>query len=205
MNRLAVPPNDFLDSMMWSIGASAVLLGIAAIKLLPQSSTDSLAENGKGLRGGLSIALAANGVYLFLSGMMFNYLWPLRETAGGSYDVLFGGSSALAGLVLLATAAALWYNQGLKGISYFATVIGIFLIVDAISILNYGLTRDPQFSAILFLAPAITSFLSIPATHSDNKVFRWIFAIAAFLFALAWIFMAAETTHGHLEPPPPSS
>jgi len=192
---------DYLDSMMWSIAASGVLLGVAALKVPYKASSDSVEEKGKSLTSALAIGIGTGGLYLFITGMAISLTWPYGAMAGGVYNILFGGVAALGGLVLLAGSVALFLNRSLKPVSYFAVVLGVYLAVDAYSILNYNLTRDPLLSALLYVAPAAAAFLSVPATHVDNKWLRLFFAIFAFLFALAWVYFAANTTYGHLKPP----
>lgn len=167
-----------------------------------KASSGVVEERGKGVRIGLAITLGATGFYLFATGVLISVRWPFTNS-GGVYNILFGGSASLAGLVLLSVSAALFLNQGLKGVSYFAATLGAYLIVDAISIFRYGLTGNPLLSAVYYLAPGVTAFFSVPAMHTDNKWVRWLFAIAAFLFALLWLYNAANTTWGHLAPPSP--
>jgi len=185
---------------MWGIVASAFLLGVAGLRLPFKASSGSVDRNGEDVRIGLAITLGATGFYLFITGLSISIRWPFA-IAGGAYNVLFGGSASLAGLVLLTASASLFLNQGLKIVSYFAVILGLYLVVDAASILHYGLTAEPPLSSAFFLAPAIVAFLSIPAFHTDNKWLRWIFAAAAFLFAILWLYVAANTTWGHLATP----
>jgi len=194
---------DYLDSMAWDIVVSAVLLGIAALRLPYRASSDSVEESGKHLRMGFAAALGASGFYLFVTGVAISFTWPYA-LSGGAYNVLFGGVAALGGLVLLATSVALFLNASLGAVSYFAVVAGLYAVVDAIAMVNYRLTRSPELSALGYLGFAAAAFLSVPATHSDNKWLRWLFAIFAFLFAIAWLYQAANFTWGHLQPPPPA-
>jgi len=196
-------PFDYLDSMAWDIAVSAVLLGIAALRLPYKASSDSVEEGGKNLRAGFAAAIGASGFYLFITGIAIGFTWPF-SSSGGVYNILFGGVAALGGLVLLATSVALFLNKGLSAVSYFAVVVGLYAVVDAIAIVNYNLTRDPQLAALAYLSFAVAAFLSVPATHSDNKWLRWLFAVFAFLFAIAWLYQAANFTWGHLKPPPPA-
>lgn len=197
---LAVP-FDLLDSMMWSIVATAFLLGVAGLRLPIKGATGLVDEHGKNVRVGLAITLGANGLYLFITGLSISIRWPFVPL-GGVYNVLYGGSASLAGLVLLSASVALFLNLGLKEVSYFAVVLGLYLVVDAMSIVRYGLTSTPPYSTAMYLAPAVAAFLSVPFTHTNNKWLRWLFAIVAFLFALLWVYEAANTTWGHLAPPP---
>ena len=188
---------------MWSIVATAVLLGVGGLRLPFKASSGTVDERGKGVRVGLAITLGATGLYLLIAGLSISIHWPFAAIAGGIYNVLFGGSASIAGLVLLSVSVALFLNQGLKEVSYFAAVMGLYLVVDAVAILRYGLTNTPPLSAIYFLAAGVTGFISVPAFHSDNKMLRWLFTIVAFLFAVLWLQDAANTTIGHLAPPPP--
>jgi uncharacterized membrane protein len=199
-------PFDYLDSMAWSIVASAVLVGIAAIRLPFKASEDTVEDKGKHLRMGLAIALGASGLYLFITGLAISITWPF-PASGGAYNILFGGAASLGGLVILATSVTLAINGSLKAVSYFAVVVGLYLVVDAYAMMNYGLTQAATrwLAASSYAAAALASFLSVPATHSDNKYLRWLFAVFAFLFALAWLAEASNFTWAHLAPPPPAA
>jgi len=207
---MTAPNFDYLDSMMWTIAASGLIVGIAALRVRYKASSDSFdEEEGKNARTGLGVALGLTGFYLFLAGISISFVWPF-SFSGGIYNILFGGSATLAGLVLLSTSAAFLLGRGLQGVSYFALVTGLYLLVDAYSILTYStgsvkITSNPMQAALVFLAPVAPLILSVPATHTDNKWLRWLFAVFAFIFAIAWLYMAANTTYSHLAPPTPTS
>jgi uncharacterized membrane protein len=182
--------------MMWSIAASGVILGVAALRLRYKASTDSIDEEQKNVSTGLGVALGATGFYLFITSIAISFGWHF---SGGS-NILFGGVGALGGLVLMSVAAALFLRRGLQACSYFAAVLGVYLISDAYSIWTYALTKDPTKSTLVYLAPAVALLLSVPAVHIQNKWSRYIWAIFAFLFAAAWLYFAATTTPAHLAP-----
>jgi uncharacterized membrane protein len=193
---LVAPNYDYLDSMMWSMVASGILLAIAALRLRYKASSDSIEEEQKNIATGLGVALGATGFYLFITGITIQIVHPYS----GGYNILFGGVSALGGLVLLSVAAALFLRRGLQACSYFAFVLGLYLIADAYSIFSYNLTSDPTKSTLLYLAPAAALILSVPAVHIQNKWARYVFAIFAFLFAAAWLYFAQSVTPSHLHP-----
>lgn len=204
MIKLAAPAFDYLDTMAWDIAISALLLGIAAIRLPYKASSDSVEDGNKKLRIGFAAAIGASGFYLFITGISFGFLWQFAFN-GGVYNILFGGVAVLGGLALIATAVALYFNGGLSVISYFAAIVGLYAVVDAYAMVTYGLTSDPTRAALGYLSFAAAAFLSVPATHTDNKMLRYLFAVFAFLFAAAWLYQGANFTWGHLEPPPPAS
>jgi len=197
-----VLPFDFLDSMAWTVAASAALIGFAALRLRYKASTDTVDEENKKIRMGFAGALGISGLYLFITGMAISFIWPFGSRAApyaGSYaNVLFGGIATLGGLVLLATAAALYFNSGLSIVSYFAAVAGLYAAVDAYAILSLWVTKQPLVSGLGYLSFTAAGFLSVPATHSDNIWLRRLFMIFAFLFALAWLIQAMTFTLGHL-------
>src|SRR4030066_478183 len=195
-------PFDFLDSMAWTVAASAILLGVLAFRLPRKASSESTEEKDRSLRKGLGAAIGASGLYLFITGLAISFMWPFAMS-GGAYNILFGGIAALGGFLLLAVSAALLLNAGLSAVSYFAVTVGVYAVVDAFAMMNYKLTSNPLLAALGYLSFAATAFLSVPATHTDNKWLRWAFGIFAFLFAVAWLYQAANFTWGHLKPPAP--
>ena len=202
--RVLVLPLDFLDSMAWDVAAAAALLGVTMLKLPYKASSGSVNAEGRNIRIGLAAAIGASGLYLFLTGIAISFIWPFGAISGGLYNVLFGGVAALGGLLLLAISVVLFLNSSLAPVSYFAVVVGTYAVVGAYAMVSYGLTKEPLVSALGYLAFAVTAFLSVPATHSDNRWLRWLFAAFAFLFALAWVIQAAGFTLEHLQPPPPA-
>lgn len=196
---MALPISDYLDSMAWDVAISAVLIGVAALRLPYKASSDSVEEGGKNLRMGLAGAIGLTGLYLFIAGLGIGFVWSFPTTSSGAnYNVLFGGVSALSGLALIATSLALFFNGGMQAVSYLAAVVGIYAVIDAYSMVKVSLTSTPMLAALSFLAFSVTAFLSVPATHTDNKWLRRLFAVVAFLFAIAWIYEAANITLGHL-------
>jgi hypothetical protein len=73
-------------------------------------------------------------------------------------------------------------------------------VVDAYAIVHYALTNAPLLAALGYLSCAAPAFLSVPATHSENKLWRWLFVLSAVLFAVAWMYQAANFTLEHLVP-----
>jgi uncharacterized membrane protein len=190
---------DFLDVMAWDVALTAVLLGIGAIALPYNSQKRQVEDTARDLRIGFAITGGAAGFYLFLSGVAIGFIWPFALSAG-VYNVLFGGIAALGGLVTLAGSAALAKNADLRPVTYFAAVTGIYAIVDAYGMIKYNLTSSPFLSALGYLSFAAPAILSVPAAHFEDRRWRLIFAVFAFLFAAAWLYQAANFTLAHLNP-----
>ncbi len=103
---------DYLDSMMWAIAASGVILGVAALRLRYKPSTDSIDEEQKNVSSGLGVALGATGFYIFLTSIAITF--GVFPSGLQTYNILFGGVGALGGLVLLSGSAALLLGEECK-------------------------------------------------------------------------------------------
>ncbi len=204
-----VAPYDYLDSMAWTVGISAILIGIALLKLRYNPATDSIEDDGKKNRLGFSFALGGAGLYLFITGLAISLTWPLGTGSpwgqqfvaptysGGQFNVLFGGIATLGGLLLVAVAVAMFYNAGFSVISYFAAVAGAYGLVDAAIFLGKNYTKTPWLAALGYIGFAAAAFLTVPATHSTNPNMRKIAAIFAFLFAAVWLIQGLMFTTSH--------
>jgi uncharacterized membrane protein len=190
---------DFLDVMAWDVALTAVLLGIGAVALPCNSQKRQVEDTARDLRISFAIATGSAGFYLFLSGVAISFIWPFALTSG-VYNVLFGGMATLGGLVTLAGSVALAKNVDLRPVTYFAAVTGIYAIVDAYGMIKYNLTSSPFLSALGYLSFAAPAILSVPAAHFEDRRWRLVFAVFAFLFAAAWLYQAANFTLAHLNP-----
>jgi uncharacterized membrane protein len=194
-----VMSHDYLATMAWDVAVSGILLAVGAIKLHYHTSTAPIEQEDSKLQRGFAAAIGACGFYLFLSGADISLTWPFT-LSGGVYNVLFGGIATLGGLVLLAGSLALFLKGDLRPVAYFAAVAGLYSVIDAYAIIHYGLTNAPLLAALGYLSFAAPAFLSVPATHSENKLWRWLFVLFALLFAVAWLYQAANFTLDHLVP-----
>ena len=183
--------------MMWSMVASGIIVGFAALRLRYNRSSDSFDEAQTNLARGFGVALGATGLYFFITSIFISFNWSF-SFSGGVYNILFGGVGALGGLVLLAVAAGLYFGKGIQAITYFGFVLGCYLISDAWSIMKYSLTANATESTLLYLAAAAPLLISPFAFHIQSKYVRWVFAIFAFLFAAAWFYFALTVTPTHL-------
>jgi uncharacterized membrane protein len=184
--------------MAWTVGASGLILGLGSLSVSYDASSGTINEKSRSSRMGIGATLSGLGSYLFISGLMINALWPFSSFQGGAYDVLFGGISCLGGLLLIVASISLFLNSSLKIISYFAAIVGLYAAIDAVAINSNGLTSSPLLAALGYLSFSAVAFLSVPATHVKNKWARLIFVLFAFIFAVAWIYQAADFTWAHL-------
>lgn len=193
---MAAPAFDFLDSMMWAIGASGLIVAIAAFRLKYNASTDSFEEGTQNLGKGMGLALGVVGLYIFISGLAINFVTPFSPR----FAILFGGASSLAGIALLALAAVFYFGRGFQAASYLGAVVGLYLAVDAYAIITYGMGKDPFKGMLVYLAPAVLLLYSPFAAHLKTKYARWVFGVLAILVTIAWLYFGFSTTLSHLAP-----
>ena len=194
-----VTPVDFLDTMAWSVAVSATLFAVGSLTLPYDTESCSIKESARSLRLTYATVAGVLGLYLFISGVSIGIIWPFTFS-GGIYNVLFGGIATFGGLILLAGSATLFLNANARPLSYLAAIGGLYAVIDAIAILHHGHTLVPVVSALGYFSFAATAFLSVPATHTRNKLWLRLFAIASFIFAAIWLFQAANFTWSHLVP-----
>lgn len=185
-----------LDAVAWTIGATAILLAIAAVKLPYNSALGKVSEEAKSLRISLALGLGMTGFFLAVNG--FFVMWS--GTFAAHYTVMFGGVMTLGGLLVTAGSLALYLNVSLSALSYLAGVFGTYVAVVAYAVLDYGLTKTPDLAALGYLSAAGALWGSVLGVNSDNKMLRYLFAILAVLFAIAWLYQGFEFTLGHLDP-----
>ncbi|MDT7892020.1 MAG: DUF981 family protein [Thermoproteota archaeon] len=196
---MAVPPHDTLDSMAWVVGAAGILLALLFWRLPYDASKDTFQDTTKAKS--FAIAFGLLGLYLLINGLLIIIIWPFGNIGGGVYDVLYGGSSAIGGILLLGIAFSLYLNTGLRAISYFAFIAALYSFNDVFAILANRLSRTPELAAFAYLMFGLTAILSVPLTHINNKATRWAFIIVALIFGITWLFMASTFTIGHLQAP----
>ena len=185
--------------MAWTVAISAVLLAIGSLTLPYNAKEGRIDDQAKSARLSFAVAFGASGFYLFLSGVAIGFIWPFAPS-GGVYNVLFGGIAALGGLLALSGSVVLALNVDLRPVTYFASVAGIYAIVDAYEIIKYSLTSSPWVAALGYLGFAAPAILSVPIAHFGDKRWRIIFAVFAILFALVWLIQGATFTLDHLQP-----
>lgn len=185
--------------MAWDVAISALLLAIGSITLPYSAKEGRIVSEAKNSRLGFAAAAGAAGAYLFVCGVAISFTWPFSQ-AGGVYNVLFGGVATFGGLIFLSGAVALALNADLRPVTYFAAVVGVYAVVDAAAIIQYGLTREPLMSALSYLAFAAPAILSAVFARLESKRWRLLFAVFAFFFAAAWLLEATSFTFAHLNP-----
>ena len=127
--------------------------------------------------------------------MTFN--WPLP----GSYNIAFGETTTLFGVVFLATALALSQGWSLLPVSIYAFFAGVDAVLVGARILSLGLTKEPIMSAIGFITAGLGGVFAAPffLWFKNNKTFRMLAALVLLVTAALWAVTFYGALWGHLE------
>ncbi len=137
------------------------------------------------------------GLLALVLGLHMTFNWPLP----GSYNIAFGETTTLFGVVFLGTALALSNGWSLLPVSIYAFFAGVDAILVGSRILSLGLTKEPVMSAIGFITAGLGGIFSAPffLWFKENKTFRLLAALVLLATAVLWAVTFYGSLWGHLE------
>jgi putative membrane protein len=176
---------DFLTLVMINLIAGTVLLAYYLWKGMNETDQRPYAA-----------AFFATGLIGVVTGFQLSFTWPLP----GSYNVAFGDTSTLFGVVFLATALALWQNWSLVPVSIYAFFAGAEAILIGFVILSQNLTKEPLFSAVGFILAGLGGVGAFPffAWFKKNNTVRWIGITILVATAVLWTITFYGSLGGHM-------
>src|SRR5574338_206937 len=124
------------------------------------------------------------GLLSLVSGLQLSFTWPLP----GSYNVAYGDTTTLFGVVFLATAIALWQGWSLTPVAIYAFFAGIDAGIVGARILNLGLTKEPLVSAVGFIFAGLGGIGAAPffLFFQKNRMLRMLGALMMLGVAVLW-------------------
>ncbi|HCC79346.1 MAG: hypothetical protein A2X25_06475 [Chloroflexi bacterium GWB2_49_20] len=137
------------------------------------------------------------GLLALVLGLHMTFNWPLP----GSYNIAFGETTTLFGVVFLATALALSQGWSLLPVSIYAFFAGVDAVLVGARILSLGLTKEPIMSAIGFITAGLGGVFAAPffLWFKNNKTFRMLAALVLLVTAALWAVTFYGALWGHLE------
>jgi putative membrane protein len=123
------------------------------------------------------------------------------EPVTGAFNIAYGETTLLFGVLFIATSVALAMSWDLYSITLYAFFVGLTSILIGIRIINLDLTRRPLISGIGFILTGLGGVLAAPSFiyFKTNQVWRTAGAIVLLLAALIWAFTGYMAYWGHLE------
>lgn len=177
---------DYLSLIMINLVAGTVVLAYYLWKGLDDQNQRPYAA-----------VFAFSGLLALVLGLHISTTWPLP----GSYNIGFGETTTLFGVVFLGTGLALSQGWSLLPISIYAFFAGLDSILVGSRILSLGLTKEPVLSAIGFVSAGLGGVFALPffLWFKNNKTFRVLAALVLLATAVLWAVSFYGALWGHLE------
>ena len=137
------------------------------------------------------------GLLSLITGLQLSFTWPLP----GSYNVGYGDTTTLFGVVFLITAMALWQGWNLVPVSLYAFFAGIDAVIVGIRIFSLQLTKEPLLSAVGFVLAGLGGLGAAPffLWFKGNKTVRMLGVLLLVATALLWAVTFYGSLWGHLD------
>lgn len=175
---------DFLTLMLFNMAAGLVLLAWYVVKGLDDPDQPKWAP-----------AFAVPGLIALLNGLRIAWLWPLP----GSYNVAFGDTSVLLGILFLGAAWSLAAKRDLLPHSVYAFFAGLAAILVGVRIVTLHMTLVPLLTGAGFvLTGAAGVFSGFALRCRKNMAIRVVGALTLLGAAAIWSFNACAGYWMHL-------
>ncbi|MFS0514742.1 DUF981 family protein [Nostoc sp. UIC 10607] len=136
------------------------------------------------------------GAIALTTGLHMSFTWPVT----GSFNIAFGETSVLFGILFVAAAIALAQGWDLLTIAIYGFFAGVVAIVVGIRIINLNLTRQPLLSGIGFILTGLGGVFAAPTLYwKTNRTWRLIGVAVLIVAALIWAFTGYLAYWNHLE------
>ena len=137
------------------------------------------------------------GLLSLITGLQLSFTWPLP----GSYNVGYGDTTTLFGVVFLITAIALWQGWNLVPVSLYAFFAGIDAVIVGVRIFSLQLTKEPLLSAVGFVLAGLGGLGAAPffLWFKGNKTVRMLGVLLLLATAALWAVTFYGSLWGHLD------
>lgn len=177
---------DYLTMIMINLVAGSVLLAYYIWRGLDDGDQRPYAA-----------AFFGVGLLALIAGLNLSFNWPLP----GSYNVGYGDTTTLFGIVFLSTGLALWNGWNLLPVAIYAFFAGIDAVIVGARILNLGLTKEPVISGVGFILAGLGGVAAAPffMWFRDNRTVRLLAAAVMVITAAIWAVTFYGALWGHME------
>jgi len=177
---------DYLTLLMINLVAGTALLAYFVFKGITE-------EDKKPYAAGFAMV----GLIAFIGGAQMVFNWPLP----GSYNIGFGESTLLFGVVFLGAALALAKDWDLLPVTIYAFFAGLEALLVGFRIIDLGLTKHPVVSGIGFILAGLGGMAAAPGLGllKKNRTFRIFAAGVLILITIFWAYTFYNALWGHLE------
>jgi putative membrane protein len=136
------------------------------------------------------------GAIALTTGLHMIFTWPVI----GSFNIAFGESSVLLGILLVGAAIALAQGWELLTLAIYGFFAGVVAVVIGFRIINLGLTKQPFLSGIGFILTGLAGICAAPTVYlKRNRTLRLLGAGVLVVAALVWALTGYMSYWDHLE------
>lgn len=177
---------DFLTLVMINLVAGTVLLAYYLWRGIDEKDQRPYAA-----------AFLMTGLLSLITGLQISFTWPLP----GAYNVGYGDTTTLFGVVFLATGIALSQGWNLLPVSIYAFFAAIDALIVGFRIWSLQLTKEPLISAVGFILAGFSGLGVFPFLmwFRDNKIIRWIGILLLLGTAVLWAVTFYGSLWSHME------
>ncbi|KAB8320925.1 DUF981 domain-containing protein [Tolypothrix campylonemoides VB511288] len=135
------------------------------------------------------------GAIALVLGLHMIFTWPVI----GSYNIAYGETTVLFGILFIGTAIALAQGWDLLTVAIYGFFAGLTAIVIGVRIINLGLTRNPLLSGIGFILAGLGGVFAAPTLYFQSiRTLQIIGTIVLVAAALIFAFTGYLAYWGHL-------
>lgn len=176
---------DYLSLMLINMSAGLTLLALYVLGGMEDQ------DQKKWIAG-----FGISGLIAVITGFHMVLNWPLP----GSYNVAFGETTILFGVLFLGAALSFACKWKLTSLAVYAMFAGLTSCLIGIRIMHLGFTKAPGMTGLGFILTGISGMLVAPGLYTQkNKTYRVIAAVIIISAALIWAWTGFMAYWGHLE------
>ena len=175
---------DYVSLMLINLAAGLTLLAAYVYFGLD-------ADNQKRWIPGFGVS----GAIALVTGLHMTFTWPII----GSFNIAYGETSALFGILLVGTSLSLAMNWELLTLGMYGFFAGLTSLLIGIRIINLGLTPIPLPVGIAFILVGLGGIFAAPTLYLKSpRLLRTIGGIVLLVAALIFTFIGLSTYWVHL-------
>jgi putative membrane protein len=137
------------------------------------------------------------GAIALTTGLHMTLTWTVR----GSFNIAFGETSVLFGILFIGTSISLAKGWELITLGIYGFFAGLVAILIGVRLMNLGLTKQPILSGIGFILTGLAGVCAVPTLlyFKNNRWWRSIGAVVLIAAALIWALIGYMAYWSHLD------
>jgi putative membrane protein len=137
------------------------------------------------------------GAIALTTGLHMTLTWTVR----GSFNIAFGETSVLFGILFIGTSISLAMGWELITLAIYGFFAGLVAVLVGVRLINLGLTKQPILSGIGFILTGLAGICAVPTLlyFKNNRLWRLMGAVVLVAAALIWALIGYMAYWSHLD------